>query len=197
MSARQRLPRLGGRLVRALSQDACGTLERGAATQACRAYHALSRHGHQPSALLQAAASRLGPSGASNLQLLRCFADLPAFSELAMPSLSPTMSQGNIVAWRKKEGDAIQPGDVLCEVETDKVRLAHSHDSPLPPSRPRPPPPPLSIASLGLTHSACHAWEKGIGSLHRAAASGLDGRGQAWVGVCGSDVGLEGATRAH
>lgn len=42
--------------------------------------------------------------------------------EMAMPALSPTMSQGNIVSWKKKEGDAIAPGDVLCEVETDKVR---------------------------------------------------------------------------
>lgn len=33
------------------------------------------------------------------------------------------MSQGNIVAWKKKEGDAVQPGDVLCEVETDKATM--------------------------------------------------------------------------
>lgn len=41
-----------------------------------------------------------------------------------MPSLSPTMNQGNIVAWKKKEGDSVQPGDILCEVETDKVGAA-------------------------------------------------------------------------
>lgn len=41
-----------------------------------------------------------------------------------MPALSPTMSQGNIVAWKKKEGDQVAPGDILCEVETDKVRHA-------------------------------------------------------------------------
>lgn len=123
MSARQRLPRLGGRLVRALGQDACSTLERGAASQASRAYHALVARSARGSAaqLLQGAGS-LRPGAAANLQLLRCFADLPAHTTLGMPSLSPTMSQGNIVAWKKKEGDAIQPGDVLCEVETDKVR---------------------------------------------------------------------------
>ncbi len=38
-----------------------------------------------------------------------------------MPALSPTMSQGNIVSWKKKEGDQVAPGDILCEVETDKV----------------------------------------------------------------------------
>lgn len=41
-----------------------------------------------------------------------------------MPSLSPTMNQGNIVSWKKKEGDSVQPGDILCEVETDKVGAA-------------------------------------------------------------------------
>lgn len=38
-----------------------------------------------------------------------------------MPSLSPTMSAGNIVKWHKKEGDIISPGDALCDVETDKA----------------------------------------------------------------------------
>ena len=51
----------------------------------------------------------------------RFFSSLPDYEELRMPALSPTMSQGNIVAWKKKEGDAVQPGDVYCEVETDKV----------------------------------------------------------------------------
>ncbi|GKU91611.1 hypothetical protein SLEP1_g5464 [Rubroshorea leprosula] len=40
-----------------------------------------------------------------------------------MPALSPTMSQGNIAKWRKKEGDKIEVGDVLCELETDKATL--------------------------------------------------------------------------
>jgi len=40
-----------------------------------------------------------------------------------MPSLSPTMTQGNIAAWHKKEGDSIAPGDVIAEVETDKATM--------------------------------------------------------------------------
>ena len=40
---------------------------------------------------------------------------------IKMPSLSPTMTEGKIVKWLKKEGDSISPGDVLCEVETDKA----------------------------------------------------------------------------
>ncbi len=40
-----------------------------------------------------------------------------------MPALSPTMSQGNLVAWHVKEGQEIAPGDVLADVETDKATL--------------------------------------------------------------------------
>jgi hypothetical protein len=41
--------------------------------------------------------------------------------ELKMPSLSPTMSEGTIVKWLKKEGDPIAAGDVLCDIQTDKA----------------------------------------------------------------------------
>ena len=40
---------------------------------------------------------------------------------LAMPSLSPTMNAGNILGWRKAVGDEVAAGDILAEVETDKV----------------------------------------------------------------------------
>ncbi|MCK4515805.1 MAG: 2-oxo acid dehydrogenase subunit E2, partial [Spirochaetaceae bacterium] len=40
-----------------------------------------------------------------------------------MTALSPTMEEGTIVAWNKKEGSAVSPGDVLCEVETDKATM--------------------------------------------------------------------------
>ncbi|KAF4081268.1 hypothetical protein AMELA_G00159490 [Ameiurus melas] len=38
-----------------------------------------------------------------------------------MPALSPTMEEGNIVKWLKKEGEAVAAGDALCEIETDKA----------------------------------------------------------------------------
>ncbi|XP_054256179.1 pyruvate dehydrogenase protein X component, mitochondrial [Indicator indicator] len=38
-----------------------------------------------------------------------------------MPALSPTMEEGNIVKWLKKEGEAVSAGDALCEIETDKA----------------------------------------------------------------------------
>lgn len=40
-----------------------------------------------------------------------------------MPALSPTMTAGNIGTWQKKPGDAIVPGDVLVEIETDKAQM--------------------------------------------------------------------------
>ncbi|KAL7147180.1 hypothetical protein ABFS83_06G090500 [Erythranthe nasuta] len=50
-------------------------------------------------------------------------AGLPEHTVLQMPALSPTMNQGNIAKWRKKEGDKIEVGDVICEIETDKATL--------------------------------------------------------------------------
>ncbi|KAJ8249063.1 hypothetical protein GJAV_G00230780 [Gymnothorax javanicus] len=38
-----------------------------------------------------------------------------------MPALSPTMEEGNIVKWLKKEGEPVAAGDALCEIETDKA----------------------------------------------------------------------------
>ena len=40
-----------------------------------------------------------------------------------MPALSPTMTEGRLAAWRKGEGDAVNPGDVLAEIETDKATM--------------------------------------------------------------------------
>ncbi|MBT3628227.1 MAG: pyruvate dehydrogenase complex dihydrolipoamide acetyltransferase, partial [Rhodospirillaceae bacterium] len=40
-----------------------------------------------------------------------------------MPALSPTMTEGNIVGWMKKEGDTVSSGDLLCEIETDKATM--------------------------------------------------------------------------
>ncbi|KAL4312094.1 hypothetical protein GQ457_01G047430 [Hibiscus cannabinus] len=50
-------------------------------------------------------------------------AGLPPHQEIGMPSLSPTMTEGNIARWLKKEGDKVNPGEVLCEVETDKATV--------------------------------------------------------------------------
>lgn len=43
--------------------------------------------------------------------------------ELLMPALSPTMEEGKIAKWCKAEGDKIEPGDVIAEIETDKATM--------------------------------------------------------------------------
>lgn len=45
-----------------------------------------------------------------------------------LPSLSPTMEEGVIVKWHKKEGEPIAAGDVLCEIQTDKAVVAMEAD---------------------------------------------------------------------
>ena len=46
-----------------------------------------------------------------------------------MIALSPTMETGTVARWRKKEGDAVASGDVLCEVETDKATMDYESSS--------------------------------------------------------------------
>ena len=43
--------------------------------------------------------------------------------EILMPALSPTMEEGNLSKWLKKEGDKISAGDVIAEIETDKATM--------------------------------------------------------------------------
>lgn len=43
--------------------------------------------------------------------------------KLLMPALSPTMTEGTLGRWLKKEGDQIEPGDVIAEIETDKATM--------------------------------------------------------------------------
>ncbi|RID56623.1 hypothetical protein BRARA_F00054 [Brassica rapa] len=69
---------------------------------------------------------RLGNHFSCSMQSVRGFSsgsDLPPHQEIGMPSLSPTMTEGNIAKWLKKEGDKVAPGEVLCEVETDKATV--------------------------------------------------------------------------
>lgn len=128
MALRQRLPRLGARLLRGLAAEAEASAatarQRAASLQCARTFSRLA--GPSTGAISVLAARQAPPSALLSLASLRQFAaaaDLPAFQDLPMPALSPTMSQGNIVAWKKKEGDQVAPGDILCEVETDKATI--------------------------------------------------------------------------
>ncbi|WP_438990512.1 pyruvate dehydrogenase complex E1 component subunit beta [Lentibacter sp.] len=43
--------------------------------------------------------------------------------EILMPALSPTMEEGTLAKWLVKEGDTVQSGDILAEIETDKATM--------------------------------------------------------------------------
>ena len=42
---------------------------------------------------------------------------------VTMPALSPTMEEGTLARWLKQEGDSVNPGDVIAEIETDKATM--------------------------------------------------------------------------
>ena len=44
-------------------------------------------------------------------------------TNILMPALSPTMTEGNLARWLKKEGEAVKAGDVIAEIETDKATM--------------------------------------------------------------------------
>ncbi|MBN8828247.1 MAG: pyruvate dehydrogenase complex dihydrolipoamide acetyltransferase [Sphingobacteriia bacterium] len=43
--------------------------------------------------------------------------------QILMPALSPTMTEGNLAKWLKKEGDKIKAGEIIAEIETDKATM--------------------------------------------------------------------------
>jgi len=44
-------------------------------------------------------------------------------TEILMPALSPTMTEGKLAKWLIKEGDEVRPGDLIAEIETDKATM--------------------------------------------------------------------------
>ncbi|KZV99175.1 single hybrid motif-containing protein [Exidia glandulosa HHB12029] len=56
-------------------------------------------------------------------RLLHSSASQRTASKFAMPAMSPTMTEGGIASWKKKEGDSFAAGDVLLEIETDKATI--------------------------------------------------------------------------
>ena len=43
--------------------------------------------------------------------------------KVLMPALSPTMTEGTLAKWHVKEGDTVESGDVIAEIETDKATM--------------------------------------------------------------------------
>ncbi len=60
-------------------------------------------------------------------------------TKVVLAKLSPTMEEGTIVKWTKKEGDTVKVGDVLAEIETDKANMEmEALGDGRPPQDPRP-----------------------------------------------------------
>lgn len=58
-----------------------------------------------------------------NQYTVRGYADYPPHTVVNLPALSPTMETGTIISWAKKEGDKLNEGDLLAEIETDKATM--------------------------------------------------------------------------
>nr|XP_056716205.1 dihydrolipoyllysine-residue acetyltransferase component of pyruvate dehydrogenase complex, mitochondrial [Euleptes europaea] len=70
--------------------------------------------------LREGAARRSPPAQA---QPARRWCSHPPHQKVPLPALSPTMQMGTIARWEKKEGDKINEGDLIAEVETDKATV--------------------------------------------------------------------------
>lgn len=65
------------------------------------------------------------PKHVESFNFLKHFSSkkFPFYTVIKMPALSPTMSQGNIISWKKNVGEELQPGDQIAEIETDKATM--------------------------------------------------------------------------
>ena len=68
--------------------------------------------------------------GTQTMVASRGFADYPDHTKVTLPALSPTMEFGTVTAWEKKEGDYVNEGDLLCEIETDKATMGFETPEP-------------------------------------------------------------------
>ncbi|MFM9139548.1 MAG: biotin/lipoyl-containing protein, partial [Solirubrobacterales bacterium] len=50
-------------------------------------------------------------------------------TEIVMPRLSDSMAEGTIVRWQKADGEQVQRGDELVEIETDKATMPYESDA--------------------------------------------------------------------
>ncbi|GHJ87122.1 hypothetical protein NliqN6_3524 [Naganishia liquefaciens] len=68
-------------------------------------------------------AVKASAAGAASKRALRTTAIAQELTKFQMPAMSPTMTEGGIASWKKKEGEAYSAGDVLLEIETDKATM--------------------------------------------------------------------------
>ncbi|KZT11578.1 single hybrid motif-containing protein [Laetiporus sulphureus 93-53] len=67
--------------------------------------------------------SKVAARSTTSKRWLQTTAARHAITNFTMPAMSPTMTEGGISSWKKKEGEKFSAGDVLLEVETDKATM--------------------------------------------------------------------------
>lgn len=78
-------------------------------------------NGDSSAQLLSLKAATVGAYNVFNVK--RYYSSLPEHTKVRLPALSPTMEQGTLAKWVKKEGDQIMEGDLIAEIETDKATM--------------------------------------------------------------------------
>ncbi|XP_029924172.1 dihydrolipoyllysine-residue acetyltransferase component of pyruvate dehydrogenase complex, mitochondrial [Myripristis murdjan] len=120
-------PSAGLPCPRALAGPAALGSRSGAGTARLRRLHCgaaarAARSGHSSLVLSHRATLLHCPRPAGSCQAKRLYS-LPPHSKVELPALSPTMQTGTIARWEKKEGEKINEGDLIAEVETDKATV--------------------------------------------------------------------------
>ena len=90
-----------------------------AADVAAFANYAPSSGGGAPAA----AAAPAAPAASAPAAAAPAASNYPPHTPLAMPALSPTMTAGSIATIKVKIGDKMAPGDLICDIETDKATI--------------------------------------------------------------------------
>lgn len=75
--------------------------------------------------LFQQIVGRNGIPRCSSLHASRQLSIQVDVKSIPMPSLSPTMTQGIISSWKKSPGESLVPGEILCDIETDKATVGY------------------------------------------------------------------------
>ena len=136
-SSQQLLARLASRITSSTALGAA-SVTAAAATAACRSMATLAPRAQtatvfetpagvvSKTSVSKFTATRQTTKATLNLANVgrRMFSSYPPHTVLNMPALSPTMEQGRIASWGKKPGDAVKPGDLLAEIETDKATVS-------------------------------------------------------------------------
>jgi biotin carboxyl carrier protein len=91
-----------------------------AADVAAFANYTPSSGGGAPAA---AAAAPAAPAASAPAPAAPAASNYPPHTALAMPALSPTMTAGSIATIKVKIGDKMAPGDLICDIETDKATI--------------------------------------------------------------------------